>query len=231
MPNGASHRLPDQRKVVHLHELAKDKVHLALLQLAADVRRVPETVAVQVTLPVLHLLKVDPDVRRDLSKPWLRLVHLQHLERDRVVVGAHRSYPALEHDASLKGQVGGIAGRAVPAFFRLQQTTATSTLVASPGALLMTTTEVARVVVVRVMLMNVVVAAATVMADSCAAHRRTRMLWNWDAGTSLKWSVLFLWLNKHCIVTGGGLVWSSAAKSSTRRLSAQVLRLLLLFKP
>lgn len=158
---GAAHRLSDQRKVVQLDELAEDEVHLALVQFAAYVRRIAEVLAVQVALQVLHLLEVDADVRGHLRKARLRLVHLEHLERHRVVVRAHRPDPALEHDARLKGQVRGITGRAVFAPPHLQQTlVAVVVVVAALVVMLLLLASTAAIVLIVLMLwaLNVTVA-------------------------------------------------------------------------
>lgn len=181
---GAAHRLPDQSKVVQLDELAEDEVDLALVQFAAYVRRIPEVLAVQVALQVLDLFEVHADVRGYLREARLRLVHLQDLERDRVVVRAHGPDPALEHDARLEGQVRGITGRTVLAPPHLQK--ATTSLVALAALVVM-----ASVVLLLVMVLNV----GVVVVCCIAAQYGTRRMWNWDsAGTSWK-SVLVLWLN------------------------------------
>lgn len=166
---GAAHRLSDQRKVVQLHELAEDEVHLALVQFAAYVRRIAEVLAVQVALQVLHLLEVDADVRGHLRKARLRLVHLEHLERHRVVVRAHRPDPALEHDARLKGQVRGIPGRAVFAPPHLQQTLVVVVVVVAALVMMLLLASTAAIVLVLVLWALNVTVAVMVWAAAAAA--------------------------------------------------------------
>lgn len=144
-----AHRLSDHRKVILLDEPAKYEVHFALLQFAPDVRWIPEVLTMQVAVQALHLSKVDPNVRGHLAKSGLRLMHFDHLERNRVVVYAHGVDATFEHDTSFESKIRGIPSRAVFPTLHRQQ-----------GSLVATTTSVVVVVVVIVgrvvLLVNVV---------------------------------------------------------------------------
>lgn len=215
---GAAHWLADQRKVVQLDELAEDEVHLALVQSTTDVRRIPEIIPVQVTLQILDLLKVDANVGRYLAEARLRLVHLQHLERDRIIVRAHRSDAALKDDARFKGQIRRIAGRTVFAALKLERAlvrvhaTATSASSSSPILIIVVVKMKVKVIVCRIvllllpMLLLMTIVAETdawmlcvvmVLSTHCwgtTAAQYGFRVWNWNGGASWK-SVLFLWLN------------------------------------